>query len=583
MKNKRRLTVLCLVYLIAALVASCQPPVPPTPTDTAVPIETPQPTGIDIAGFALNEIIVTGPLGNVDNVIGDPAARGLELISEVDLSYLIERAPQERDEFPKAEGVQKLPLRDLFEANTRSLVMRLYQNLDDISTLLFKVQEINDAGNGTKVFADPNYMTDPLEPGSCSNPYSGGGSPYSGGGSPMSGLGLDIGMDAFGNQWAFKSESAVAGGVSLPPNSLVQNSEVPESPFSGSGTTVGVFDTAPWTIPASPWSDTPTFTMLDGSTFEFSIVDAVNKYYPLTTLTSLSTPTPRVTPTPASTTINVRDHGLFIASQIHAVAPNSDIYLYRVLGDDGCGNLFILAAAMHEFIRDLSLPTKSLDKVVINLSLGVHIPDDLYYQLESEDNLPPEIVALNLAIYKALEYGAIVVAASGNDSAPKPSEPLNAQRMQLPAFYEDVIGVAANNQDGQRSCFSNQGDIAAPGGDGGPKQSTNPGEPENPCGPRTELGDALATPRPCDSADMSMCHYGLVGLSLESPSSYGLWSGTSFAAPLVSGLAALAFEKAQGDRASVYCLITTGARSGDAALGWGTIDVSRSLILEQCP
>lgn len=582
MKNKRRLTILCLAYLIAALVASCQPPVPTTPTDTPappIPTDTPAPTGIDIASFALNEIIVTGAVEDVNDVIGDPAARGLELITEVDLSYLAERTSQERDEFPKAEGVEKLPLRDLFNGDYSSLVMRLYKNLDDISTLLSKVQDINGAANGKRAFADPNYMTDPLGPGSCGNPYSGGGSPYSGGGSPLGNLGLDIGMDVFGDQWAFKSDSSVAGGISLPSNSMVENSEVQASPFSGSGATVGVFDTAPWTIPTTPWKDRPTFTMPDGSTFAFPVVDAINKYPP----PPAATPTPRVTPTPVSSRIDVRDHGLFVASQIHAVAPNSEIYLYRVLGDDGCGDLFILAAAMHEFISELSLPTKKLDKVVINLSLGVHIPDGIYYQLQADNNLPPEIAALNVAVYKALDFGAIVVAASGNDSAPKPNQPLSAQRMQLPAFYTDVIGVAASDQDRKRSCFSNMGDVAAPGGNGGEKQSTSTGAPTDPCVPRTELVDALATPKPCDSAHMDMCHYGVVGLSRASPSGYGLWSGTSFSAPLVAGLAALAFEKANGDRALVYCLIKTGARPSNTELGWGTINISQSLSLQQCP
>jgi len=573
MKNKRLLTMLCLVCLMVGLVG-CGRGQPPS--DTPTPADTPTPTVIDVADFALNELIVTGPTMEVDNVVGDPTARGLEFVTEVSLSYLAERSQQDPDEFPALPTAGKLRKERLFDANQySSLVMRLYKNLDDISTLLGKVDELNNEGNQIKVFADPNYMTDPLGTGSCGQPYSGGGSPYSGGGSPLGDLGLDIDPTALGNQWAFKSASVVQGGSSVPQNSIITDSQVESTSFSGSGATVGVFDTAPWTFDTQPWTGTPTITLADGSQFNIPVSDSINKYSG-TAATSTS----------VSTTGHVRDHGLFVAGLIKTVALNSEIFLYRVLGDDGCGDLFVLSAAMHEFISEMSILDKKLNNVVINLSLGVHIPDGIYYILKEDKNLPPEIAALDTAIFEAYRLGAIIVAASGNDSAPSsPNSTLSAQKMQLPAFYGNVIGVAASTNDGLRSCFSNMGDVAAPGGAGGEDSS----DPNKPCVPRT--GNALVTPHPCVSSDMGMCNYGVIGPSLASPSGYGLWSGTSFSTPLVSGLAALAFEQTSGDRAKVYCVIQAGATPAllqgttntDPNLGWGIIDINNSLTSTACP
>jgi hypothetical protein len=571
MKNKRRLTILIMLSLVCLIVGlvGCGQPASETPTP---------PTEIQVDDFALNEIIVTGPKEGVDNVVGDPAARGLEFVTEIDLSYLADRESQEPDVFPKAPEVEKSqPLVGLFDSNQYgSLVMRLYKNLDDISTLLAKVQELNDVGNEVRVFADPNYMTDPLGPGSCGNPYSGGGSPYSGGGSPLGGLGTDIDPSSFGNQWAFKSSSAIQGGSSVPQNSIITGSEVDESEISGNGSTVGVFDTAPWTFPTEPWNGMQSISLPDGSQFNLHVSDSINRY-----------PIPSATSPTTSTRVDIRDHGLFVAGLIKAVAPASEIFLYRVLGDDGCGSLFVLSAAIHEFVSDMSLAEKKLNNVVINLSLGVHVPDGIYYQLQADNSLPPQIAALDTAIFEALRIGAVIVAASGNDSAPsKPNSTVAAQNMQLPAFYSNVIGIAATSQDGTRSCFSNMGDVAAPGGNGGEESTADTSRPAKPCVPRTIIADALATPQPCDPADMSMCHYGVIGLSLASSTGYGLWPGTSFSAPLVSGLTALAFEKAGGNRGHVYCLIQKGAQTGDPVLGWGIINILNSLsdttVLSTC-
>jgi subtilisin family serine protease len=166
--------------------------------------------------------------------------------------------------------------------------------------------------------------------------------------------------------------------------------------------------------------------------------------------------------------------------------------------------------------------------------------------------------------------GAIVIAASGNDS--------NLNFMQLPANYDTVIGVAATNNFGGLSCYSNKGDLAAPGGDGGAINGL-------PCGPRASTWNGGN--QPC--TDEANCGYVLISLS-SGPSGYILWTGTSFSTPLISGLAALTLERSGGARGKAICLIENGASviqtgrsSKDPIIGWGIINVDKSLTSMACP
>jgi thermitase len=82
---------------------------------------------------------------------------------------------------------------------------------------------------------------------------------------------------------------------------------------------------------------------------------------------------------------------------------------------------------------------------ILNLSFGA----------EQE---PPGDPVLELAVQRAQEAGALVIAAAGNDGANTDSF--------YPAAYPDVLGVSATDQDNAPASFSNSGlvvDVAAPG------------------------------------------------------------------------------------------------------------------------
>jgi subtilisin family serine protease len=207
---------------------------------------------------------------------------------------------------------------------------------------------------------------------------------------------------------------------------------------------------------------------------------------------------------------DISNHGLFVAGLVHAVAPSSEIYLVRVLEDDGCGDLFGIYEGIERFIDTTLQERGTLEGTVINLSFGLHRPPDV-----CRFGLPPAVRSLQTLLREATKRGAVVVAAAGNDSFDRPFDA--PKFMEIPAGFPSVIGVAASNRDFERGCFSNVGDVAAPGGDG---VSRN-GEP--PCA----IPDCLENSNAC-----------VVSLVRKPSPGFANWVGTSFATPLVSGQAA---------------------------------------------
>lgn len=227
-------------------------------------------------------------------------------------------------------------------------------------------------------------------------------------------------------------------------------------------------------------------------------------------------------------TPDARDHGLFVASLAHVVAPNSEIHLYRVLNDSNQGYLepliYNICEALNDFAtqnRAAGVPEETvLCGLVLNFSMGIYVTEaDRQQALAGTKPFAELVPALYCLLKVAHEHGAIIVAAVGNDSAqqsvPKPAH--------VPALYPFVIGVESGNAQGRRSCFSNKGDVRAPGGD-------------NLAGCTVVPYEALTPDQRKESS--------VIGFVKEiSPvTQYAFWRGTSFAAPMVSGLAALLLE-----------------------------------------
>jgi subtilisin family serine protease len=168
----------------------------------------------------------------------------------------------------------------------------------------------------------------------------------------------------------------------------------------------------------------------------------------------------------------VRNHGYFVAGLINAIAPESQLHLYRVLDNCNRGDLFLLLKGIFMFLRDVVIKEdESRMGAVINMSLVVRLPPS-----EAAFGLTTDLLSLNYILEAADCLGVVAVSAAGNSSAgailPRPAS--------LPAGMSGVLSVAASNIDCLRACFSNCGHVAAPGGDG----RSADGSPDGECKPR---------------------------------------------------------------------------------------------------
>jgi len=541
-------------------------------------------TGPTNAFLVKGQVIVTGPGDDVDKVIiqaakqSDVTLRALPA-GELPLGSLIKEAGDAGQRTAdQTEPDQFFPFSP---DELQTLVVRPYAfDQDGDSPTVGEVVAMIDkaaaamattSGKPVHVYADPNYLTGILGQSQCSNPFTPGGSPFTPGGSSFevagnrftpggSGSGgsptvAAAGVDFWG-QWAFEQI-----GVGQP-------QQQPTQQAAGAVVYVGVFDTSPFTLTVPP-----AITDANGVTHATEVVDWVTPALSLgvSHLAALSPALPATDPQKA---MDMRDHGLFVSGLIHAVAPQSNITLIRVLNPYGCGSLQALNMGLFHYIAQSQIQG-TLASSVLNMSLGIHKPKASDRDRAEELRMSPgeidrlrmdEIESLRTLLYFAHSQGAVIVAAAGNESTKSQVEP-----MQIPADYPFVVGVAANNKGGARSCFSNRGDVAAPGGDGG-ADATEPAK--YPCAPRNDV----CTDSSCDKSVVSLVHHVTDG--------YAYWSGTSFSAPLVSGLAALLLSTGDVSPLNVPGRLASGACPpvpADLALGAGITNVQATLSGAACP
>ncbi len=204
------------------------------------------------------------------------------------------------------------------------------------------------------------------------------------------------------------------------------------------------------------------------------------------------------TPTPCSTAGIAYGHGTHVAGLIALVAPSAKIIPYRVLDANGEGNAWVLAEALDRAIAD--------GADVINMSLGTATRTRILasitklFQCEPPDSADPELDFSDSSYAPdltrcATSSGPVIVAAAGNDGSSGVDEYPARERVK------GLIAVGASNDTKHLAQFSNFGSWV---------QIAGPGE-----------GITSAVPQSA------------------TPSGYAVWSGTSMAAPLVSGAAAL--------------------------------------------
>lgn len=275
---------------------------------------------------------------------------------------------------------------------------------------------------------------------------------------------------------------------------------------------------------------------------------------------------------------SVADHGLFVVSVVHAVAPWVGLRLVRVLNDYGIGTMetvllglatvFAEKASGAPLIVNLSLgmlpPLEQLPAIWYGLSIP-GMPDvppdpDLHVAGRDEAGLrthsaavEEEMKLLHAPVARLmdtlLQNNCLVVAAAGNDSAFHAGPRRPRWQPRIPASYDTVVGVAATGEDPKHAAaYSNIGDL--------------PGT------------DAVATLGGDLAADGTDPLGGVVGVYTATafpdgePNTTGWaeWSGTSFATPIVAGIAAnLWAAGSHPDAGTLQQEVNAAARSGGAA------------------
>lgn len=463
--------------------------------------------------FVRNQVILAGPRADVEAAVAEVRGANLSLLEPA----------LEFDQF----GQPVIDCPDVPD----DFVVALYEVRGLFWNVQRAVRALNEsaAGRAGQMQAEPNYLSGhPWDPEG--SPWDPEGSPWDPEGSPLPNnrpprrkTNTDAQSDWFMEQWAFRR---------------IDLAGRPEQ-ISGKGVLVGVFDTSP-------------FTLAEGTFQQAQSIDWVSQPQPMNLVVShpFFAATLKRGRKPVA---DVRNHGLFIAGLIHALAPDCRTELVRVLENDNRGDLYTLLRELYKFLKAAISDSADWRGVVVNLSLGIRVPPG-----EAGFNFPPEVRSLIYLMRAARCLQVVVVAAAGNESFDGQVKFAN-----LPASLEEVLGVEAISRDGGRACYSNRGDISAPGGDGGAGDNSG-------CVPRAQT---------CVGPD---CEFGVIGPALEDTphSGYIFWVGSSFATPMVAGLAALVQDAGQGSYSAeqVIEIIRCGAVPvPDGSQGAKVINVRRTL------
>ncbi len=216
-------------------------------------------------------------------------------------------------------------------------------------------------------------------------------------------------------------------------------------------------------------------------------------------------------------------HGTFIAGIIHQLCPDARILSVRVA--DSQGNLlegeFMYAVRVLVQRMATPAPERANEIDVINLSLS-------YYHETPEDELFD--LTLHDLLVAARRQGCAIVCSAGNDATDRPTFPAalwewpNAEfTIEDPDDAAPLVSVGALNPNGSAALFSNIGDWVRTWAPGASILSTLP--PFNGGGQADTRDDRGGRRRETIDPD-------------DFTGGFGVWSGTSFAAPYVAGLLA---------------------------------------------
>jgi hypothetical protein len=241
---------------------------------------------------------------------------------------------------------------------------------------------------------------------------------------------------------------------------------------------------------------------------------------------------------------SLADHGLFVAGIIHSFAPHADLHLFEVLHPNGVGCVWNILVGL---LKALELHTYK-NPLIINCSLVLGLPregsgSDDFHLLFGHHGFPSGLsnylTHFMLQIFDLLaRENIVVVAAAGNDAQGTPgvANPSNRPPSRYPAALKDVIGVGALQRfTGDQVKIASYSNLACdPGMDGyvtfGGEEGKTGGMRGLYINPFPEY--AGPEPRPRRGVRSTQVNY------LPNDTGWAWWAGTSFAAPVITGLLA---------------------------------------------
>lgn len=284
----------------------------------------------------------------------------------------------------------------------------------------------------------------------------------------------------------------------------------------------------------------------------------------------------------------MEDHGLSIAGIVRDLAPGANIECIRVLNDYGVGDTNTLYKAL-EYIRQRMLPGKDLYEkpVVINMSLVVIPPksDWANFGWDKEPDKPKRMLeGLSKRMRSLAQVGATFVASAGNDTDARdtqmnPFEMRFGPRYPAAFLYDEpdniktMIPVGAVTRDGKAAPYSNYPGELGIGAYGGDLPKADPWAPSAvshinaqavmptdalcgvysaECYPALSKNDQYPS-----SASMPESAYPMS--PRHNSSAWAYWSGTSFATPIITAMAARILEGKQPGSVDVRQAVITAA------------------------